>query len=164
VVSDRFASSTLAYQGGGGGVPIEQIQQIAQIAVGATWPHLTVVFDLDTDEAMARINPLYSSKPRSTVAGASDAGGAGAAGGEESPGGPRRKRGNENQNALFSEDIVKDRIEQRARDYFQRVRANYLWQAGQWPDRYRIVDASKSIPQVEKQVMRTIMEFFRPAS
>lgn len=134
VVADRYASSTLAYQGGGGGMDPEQIIQVANIAVGATWPHLTVIFDLDTDQAMARLNPLWN-------------------------GGKSRQKDSD-QHALFQDDHVKDRIEQRARDYFQRVRENYLWQAKQWPERYRIVDAGKSIAQVEKQVMKTLTDFF----
>jgi dTMP kinase len=147
VVSDRYASSTLAYQGGGGGMSLDAILDVAKVAVGTTWPHLTVIFDLDTDEAMARINPLYSSKAAT--------GGA--------VGGPNRRRADQNQTALFSDADLKDRIEQRARDYFERVRENYRWQAAQWPDRYRTVDASKSIRDVEKQVMRTLLDFF-PAS
>jgi dTMP kinase len=150
VVSDRYASSTLAYQGGGGGMPLESILDVAKVALGDTWPDLTVVFDLDTDEAMARINPLYSPKA---------AGGGGGAV-EGAVGGPGRRRGDDKQAALFSDADIKDRIEQRARDYFQRVRENYHWQAQQWPQRYRLVDASRSIAQVEKQVLKTLLAFF----
>jgi len=58
VVADRFASSTLAYQGGGGGLNVEEVLEVAKIAVDGTWPDLTVVFDLETDVAMGRLNPL----------------------------------------------------------------------------------------------------------
>jgi dTMP kinase len=135
VVADRFASSTLAYQGGGGGMNLDHIQQVATIAVDAAWPDLTIIFDLDTDHAMARLNPLWS---------------AGQSRGKHT-----------DQSALFHDAHVKDRIEQRARDYFQRVRENYLWQARQWPQRYRVVDAGKTIPQVEKQVANVLAEFFK---
>jgi dTMP kinase len=124
VVADRFASSTLAYQGGGGGLDSKQILAVAEVAVGSsstsrgTWPDLTVIFDLDVNVAMARLHPNQSA-------------------------------------GLFA-----DRIEQRALDYFQRVRENYLWQAKQWPERYRVVDAGKTIAQVEKQVKSTIDDFF----
>ena len=135
VVADRYASSTLAYQGGGGGMSLEHILQVAQVAVAETWPDLTILFDLDTDQALARINPLWN-------------------------GGKTRGKHAE-QTALFQDAHVKDRIEQRARDYFQRVRDNYLWQARQWPQRYRVVDAGKTIPQVEKQVMQVLADFFQ---
>jgi dTMP kinase len=138
VVADRFASSTLAYQGGGGGMSMEAILRVAEIAVEGAWPDLTIVFDLDTDVAMARLNPLWSSG---------------------APGGARRKVGDQ-QNVLFDDSAMKDRIEQRARDYFERVRENYLWQVKQWPERYRTVDAGKSIGQVERQVFRVLGEFF----
>jgi dTMP kinase len=138
VVSDRFASSTLAYQGGGGGMNLEQIQQVAAIAVGATWPDLTIIFDLAIDEAMERLNPLWSGKAK-------------------------RRQGDAHQSALFQDGDVKDRMEQNNKEYFEKVRANYLWQARQWPDRYRIVDAGKPIAQVEKQVSKTLAEFFKIA-
>ncbi len=136
VLSDRFASSTLAYQGGGGGMNLDDIAAVAKIAVGNHWPDLTIIFDLDTDAAMARINPLWSARTGGTA-------------------------GDPGQTALFQGNTTKDRIEQRARDYFQRVRENYLWQAKQWPDRYRLVDASKTIPQVERQVLKTLTDFFK---
>jgi len=123
VVADRFASSTLAYQGGGGGMKVKDILEVAKIAVDGTWPDLTVLFDLDTDVAMGRLNWL-------------------------------------NALPMFADMAVKDRIEQRARDYFERVRENYRWQAKQWPQRYRIVDAGQGIPQVEKQVMKVLRDFF----
>ena len=136
VLSDRFASSTLAYQGGGGGLDLQEILSVAKSAIGDTWPHLTIIFDLDIDEAMARLNPLWSAKS----------------------GGHRK--GHEGQEALFQDDDVKDRIEQRDREYFQRVRENYLWQANQWPERYRIVDASRRIAEVEREVLEKLEEFF----
>ena len=135
VLADRFASSTLAYQGGGGGMSPEGILQVAEFAVAGRWPDLSVIFDLPTDVAMARLNPLWN-------------------------GG--RKKDDGKQNPLFDDSAVKDRIEQRARDYFERVRDNYLWQAQKWPERYRVVDASKSIVQVEKLVAKAVGEFVGP--
>ena len=135
VVSDRFASSTIAYQGAGGGMKIPDILRVAEIAVDKSWPDLTIVFDVDTDIAMERLNPLWSTRKKS-----------------------------DDQHALFDDAAVKDRIEQRARDYFIRVRENYLWQAKEWSDRYRVVDAGKSIPQVEKQVFKTLQDYFTPGT
>jgi dTMP kinase len=130
VLSDRYASSTLAYQGGGGGLPMEPIAQVAQIAVDNCWPDLTIIFDIDTDHAMQRLHPLYG------------------------------KRANPSQAGLFGSETVKDRIESRDREYFSRVRANYLEQVQRWPDRYRTVDAAKTIKQVQAQVMAVIEQFF----
>jgi len=130
VLSDRYASSTLAYQGGGGGLPMEPIAQVAQIAVDGVWPDLTIVFDIDTDHAMQRLHPLYG------------------------------KRANPSQAGLFGSESVKDRIESRDRSYFERVRANYLEQVRRWPGRYRTVDAAKTVKQVQVQVLAVIGEYF----
>ena len=46
VVCDRFADSSRAYQGAGGGVPPEVIEAIDAAVVGADQPDLTLVFDL----------------------------------------------------------------------------------------------------------------------
>lgn len=58
VLADRFISSTLAYQGTAGGLPIADILKVGQVALGQHWPDLVVVFDVDEDTAATRINPL----------------------------------------------------------------------------------------------------------
>jgi len=58
VLSDRFVGSTLAYQGAAGGLPEDQIRGVAQVAIGGRWPDLEVLFDVDTETAMQRLNPL----------------------------------------------------------------------------------------------------------
>ncbi len=47
VISDRFADSTRAYQGAAGGGSTALIAALEQAVVGADWPDLTLVFDLD---------------------------------------------------------------------------------------------------------------------
>ncbi len=58
VLSDRFVGSTLAYQGAAGGIPEPDIRAVAQVAIGGRWPDLNVLFDVDTETAMKRLNPL----------------------------------------------------------------------------------------------------------
>lgn len=58
VLADRFISSTLAYQGTAGGLPIADILKVGQVALGQHWPDLVVVFDVDEETAATRINPL----------------------------------------------------------------------------------------------------------
>ena len=50
----------------------------------------------------------------------------------------------------------KDRIEQESIHFFHRVRDTYLKLAGDEPDRYRIVDATQSINEVEEQLRRIL--------
>jgi dTMP kinase len=104
VLSDRFVSSTLAYQLGGEGLSAEEIRRVADIAIRGRWPDLTLVFDMPVEQSMARV---------------------------------RR---------------AKDRIEQRPMSYHEEVRRNYLSQAQGEPGRYRVIDASRSVEEVERAV------------
>lgn len=54
VLSDRFADSTRAYQGAGGGVTPELIDGLEQAVVGETWPALTLILDVDVERGLAR--------------------------------------------------------------------------------------------------------------
>lgn len=55
VLCDRHADSTLAYQGGGSGVGTSTLRALNAIAVGATRPALTLLFDLPVELALARM-------------------------------------------------------------------------------------------------------------
>ena len=54
VVSDRFADSTRAYQGAGGGAPASLIQALERYVLGETRPDLTLILDLPVEVGMAR--------------------------------------------------------------------------------------------------------------
>jgi len=54
VLCDRFADSTLAYQGYGHGIAIETIQALTRLAVGDFAPDLTVILDLPVEIGLAR--------------------------------------------------------------------------------------------------------------
>lgn len=54
VVCDRFADSTRAYQGAGGGVSREVIEAIDAAVVGPDAPDLTLILDLPVDVGLAR--------------------------------------------------------------------------------------------------------------
>jgi dTMP kinase len=54
VICDRFADSTLAYQGFGAGAPINDLRAIAEAATGGLYPDRTVLLDLDPEVGLAR--------------------------------------------------------------------------------------------------------------
>ena len=54
VVCDRFADSSRAYQGAGGGAPAEFIETLDAAIVGSTQPDLTLVFDLPVEIGLKR--------------------------------------------------------------------------------------------------------------
>lgn len=60
VLADRFVSSTLAYQGAAGGLPILDIQEVAKVAVGGIRPDLVVICDVDDQTAFSRMSPLLA--------------------------------------------------------------------------------------------------------
>lgn len=55
VVCDRFTDSTFAYQGGGRGVPHEQIAEIERWVQGDLQPDLTIILDVPLEVALERI-------------------------------------------------------------------------------------------------------------
>jgi dTMP kinase len=54
VLSDRYADSTVAFQGAGREFPREVIRQVVALATEGLKPHLTLVFDISTEESARR--------------------------------------------------------------------------------------------------------------
>lgn len=54
VICDRFTDATYAYQGGGRGLPTEQIRELEAMVQGALRPNLTVLLDAPVAEALTR--------------------------------------------------------------------------------------------------------------
>jgi dTMP kinase len=69
VVSDRFVSSTLAYQLGGDDLAAAEIRAVADVAIRGRWPDLTVILDLPTEVSMARVRPKFTLFPDDPDAG-----------------------------------------------------------------------------------------------
>ena len=55
VLCDRHTDSTVAYQGYGRGIDIEQINKLNNIATDGLKPDLTFVFDIDIETSMSRV-------------------------------------------------------------------------------------------------------------
>jgi dTMP kinase len=54
VLCDRFTDATYAYQGGGRGLPVEQIDALVQIVHAGVQPDLTFLLDLPVELGLAR--------------------------------------------------------------------------------------------------------------
>ncbi len=64
VVSDRFADSTVAYQGYGHRLGSETIIDLNRLVIGDFEPDLTVVLDLPVDEGLARASARGTAEDR----------------------------------------------------------------------------------------------------
>jgi dTMP kinase len=54
VLSDRYAHSTLAYQGFGHGVSLDTLRTLLDFATGGLWPDLTILLDVDIEAGLRR--------------------------------------------------------------------------------------------------------------
>lgn len=55
VLCDRFADSTIAYQGFGRGLPVDELRRLNGMATGGLHPNLTVLLDVDPEIGLQRI-------------------------------------------------------------------------------------------------------------
>ncbi|MBR6722612.1 dTMP kinase [bacterium] len=108
VLCDRHTDSSVAYQGYGRGLDINQINTLNNLATNNKKPDLTLVFDVDIETSMQRV-------------------------------------GNE-----------KDRMESAGKEFFNRVRNGYLELAKQEPERIKVIDSTRSIEEVQKDVLEII--------
>ncbi|WP_273721289.1 dTMP kinase [Leuconostoc mesenteroides] len=56
VISDRYVDSSLAYQGGGRGLEIDNIWEINQFAIDGLLPDMTIYLDVPVEIGLARVN------------------------------------------------------------------------------------------------------------
>ncbi len=131
VIADRFVSSTLAYQGAAGGLPIDEIHAVARCAVRGIVPDLVIIFDVDEITASKRMNPLMHAQAES---------------GGVVGGGSTRDR------------AELDRIEARGLEFHRHVRRGYLDQAAANPAGHLVVDAAQGPDQVWAQLQRGLNE------
>ena len=54
VIADRFAASSIAYQGHGRGIAVDRVQAINDFATGGVYPDLNILLDLPPEAGLAR--------------------------------------------------------------------------------------------------------------
>ena len=118
VICDRFSDSSRAYQGGGRGIPLETIDQLADWVHGDITPDVTILLDAPVDIGMARAS----------------------------------KRGKP------------DRIESEKHDFFQRVRECYLQLAEREPQRFVLIDTTRSLQEVQADVAKLAQQLVADSS
>lgn len=135
VLTDRFISSTHAYQGAAGGLPREDIVAVGKAACGSVEPDLVVIFDVDEKTAAQRLagTPAKSSR-RATSANAAKPAAPAAGGG-------------------LSSSLFADRMERKGDDFRAKVREGYLSQAREWPNKYAVIDGGRDADDVTGQLL-----------
>jgi len=139
VLADRFVASTLAYQGSAGGLPVEEIRAVAQVAVQNCWPDLNIVFDVDEDTAARRISPILATTANPSLF---------------LPPAPPSAETTKPAATSTREHAAPDRIESRGREFHRKVRFGYLEQVKQNPKTYAVIDAAGTVDQVWDRLTR----------
>jgi len=127
VLCDRFISATCAYQGALG-VPIADIIALGRLAVGDTWPDLTVILDVPPEVGFARTGRKPHHVGRRTDAG---------------------------QISMFS-GATSDAMERRPLEYHRQVRKLFCELATQYPGQVIIVDADRDVEAVWNDVRQAV--------
>lgn len=127
-LGDRYVSATCAYQGAAGYDP-NRVIELARLAIGDSWPDLTVIIDMPPDEAFKRTG--RKAQPQ------------------------RRVTRGQGQTMLFH-DVHTDAMEARPLEFHQRVREIFLDLPSFYPAPVTIVDGSGSVEEVQQRVMEAL--------
>ena len=115
VLSDRYADSTIAYQGYGRGLDLEALRQITAFATGGLTPDLTIYLDCPVEEGLGR-------KQQALIQGAGEW----------------------------------NRLDQETIEFHRRVRQGYLQLAAAEPERWLILDACRSIDEIQRDIQEAV--------
>ena len=119
VICARFTDSTLAYQGYGAGLPIDDLRAVAALATGGLVPDLTLLLDVPPTLGLAR------------------------------------KTGASRNRFEAAFDLA----------FHERVRAGFLALAAAEPERFRVVDSTRPIGVVAREVIEAVVAAIeRPAT
>jgi len=133
VLCDRFISSTLAYQGALGYDP-QRIIELGRVAVGGTWPAVTIVLNVPADEGFRRT------------------------GRKPSQAGQKRRR--DSGQGLLLADVQVAAMEARPIEFHRRVHRLFLSLPPEYPGRVAVVDGTAAADEVHAGVWRVLEEAF----
>ncbi len=135
VLCDRFVSSTLAYQVVAGLSP-KEVAELAEFAIGACWPDLTIILDVDVSQGFERT------------------------GRKVAPGPVPKHLKNDRTQACFFEDAWLDAVSERPVTYFRRVRDRFLKLHLTYPTPVRVLDGRANVQAILGETLATISDVF----
>ncbi len=134
VISDRYAYSTLAYQGYGRRIDLETVRHFNAVATQGLVPELVILLDLPPECGLQRLSrPSVNQQLGLDLSPES-----------ERPTGPL------------------DSIEQERREFHRRVREGYLELARSDPERWLVLDASAPAAKLSDLVWDRVSELIGP--
>ena len=121
VLCDRFAESTIVYQGFGRGLELDLLQNLNDFATDHLWPDLTLVLDMEAEIGLERA----------------------------------RRR-----NAKHGLSIDEGRFEAEDLAFHNRIRQGFLRRAALYPQRFAVLDATKSPPEIAEAAWAELFRRF----
>ncbi|HOB73001.1 MAG TPA: dTMP kinase [Phycisphaerae bacterium] len=129
VLCDRFVSSTYAYQGAAG-YDVSRLIELGRLAVGETWPNLTLIIDVPTEEGFRRTGR----KPHHAG---------------------RNRKSSEGQGLLLS-DVRTDAMEARPIAFHRKVRERFRQLPPDYPGKVVVLDGLRPPQQVHEHIVEII--------
>ena len=130
VLGDRYISSTYAYQGAAG-YDVSRLIELSKLAVGDTWPALTLIIDIPAEMGLKRT------------------------GRDQKYVGKRRSKVDTDQGLLFS-DGQTDAMEARTLDFHRKVRKRFLKLPTEYPSQVEVIDGAGAPEEVHQRIMERI--------
>ena len=130
VVADRYADSTVAYQGYGRGIDIETIKSINALATNVLMPDLTFLLDCPPGIGISRVRGLQLQMPLDAL---------------------------KNADAL-NRDAEGMKFEEESEEFHERIRQGFHDLAAQEPDRWRVIDATRSIDAISDDIWNAVRD------
>ena len=137
VISDRYADSTIAYQGYGRRLSLKDVEVVNHLATTGTLPDLTILLDLSPDEGLNRVGTAQNRLPLEP----SDI--------------KKTGRGDEEGSRRFEEESI---------EFHERVRNGYLELARNEPERWRVIGATTSVEQIADLVWKHVEKLLPQAA
>ena len=136
VVTDRYVDSTTAYQGYGRRLSLEHVQAINALATQQVMPDLTLFLLVEPEDALKRLSPIQVRL--SLDESASEIGGR-------------------------QDDEDQRKFEEETTEFHKRIQQGYLKLAKEEPDRWVIVDASRSKEEIRETIWEKVKSVLTPA-
>ena len=131
VIADRFAASSIAYQGYGRRIGGKKVRQFNDFATGGLYPDLNILLNLPPSAGLGRTS------------------------------GPQLALGYEQQEDLRQDTEETRRFEDLPEGFHRRVREGYLAQAAEDPERWTMIDGTMPLDQIHEAIWEKILEIMK---